>query len=700
MKTKFYFPILLAIFFNYSYKIAAQTPYIVKDVNPGIQNGFSSGFIPFLYNGIFLFEGKTDNEGLELWRTDGTSAGTYMVKDINPGTSDSHPISFTIFNGIVYFSADGGGTGHELWRTDGTAAGTYLVKEFWPGTGEGLPNFFISWEHNNYFYFKAKGTAYTDDEIWKSDGTSAGTTILKDINPGTNGCGSYSFQEFNNELYFTADNGTIGKELWKTDGTTTGTVLVKDVNPGAGDGFGNFFGIFWQQNGFFYFTATALGGNDYELWKSDGTTTGTSQLKDINPGIGGSFPSGFILINNERFFRADDGTHGYELWKTDGTTAGTVLFKEFNVGSGDGLSGFGKYWEKNGFIYFVATSTGNDYEMWKTDGTLIGTTILKDINPGAAGSYPNGAVIFNNELFFSAENATSGRELWKTDGTTTGTVMVKDIYPGSSSGFNNFVYKVWEKNGFFYFVAVSTSVDDTEIWKTDGTTTGTTMVKNINPTWGSDPMNFFEFNNELVFRANDGMHGKELWKTDGTNAGTIMIKDVFAGIDDADPVKIAVYNGYFYFTAQSVVTGNKEIWKSDATASGTNMVMDIYPGITGSDPSYFYTLNNTYLLFNAITPTAGKELWAFNMPGIGLGEAENIPAISLNIFPNPASDYLTVTTSEKELHINLFDITGKLIKQFTTSGNSRLDVSDCIAGMYFLSCSNGTSVINKKIIIE
>ena len=278
--------------------------------------------------------------------------------------------------------------------------------------------------------------------------------------------------------------------------------------------------------------------------------------------------------------------------------------------------------------------------------------------------------------------------------------MVKDISPGASGSFSIFVYKVWEKNGYFFFVAASTNVDDEEVWKTDGTTSGTTLVKDINTSWGSDPYNFFEFNNELIFTADDGAHGDELWKTDGTTPGTVMIKDVFTGVDHADPVKIFTYNGYFYFVAQSVASGNEEIWKSDGTTSGTNLVMDIYPGGTGSNPSFFNTLNNTYLLFNATTPTAGKELWAFNLPGISLDIPVNASTISLSVFPNPATDYLTILTSEKEMQIKLFDITGKLIKEFTYSGNAILDVSDCNPGMYFLQCSNGSSVINKKIMIE
>src|SRR5205807_5582603 len=79
-------------------------------------------------------------------------------------------------------------------------------------------------------------------ELWKSDGTAAGTALVKDINPGS----AYGFPASSSPnnltavggtLFFSANDGTNGKELWKSDGTAAGTVLVKDINPGIADSY-------------------------------------------------------------------------------------------------------------------------------------------------------------------------------------------------------------------------------------------------------------------------------------------------------------------------------------------------------------------------------------------------------------------------------------------------------------------------------
>ena len=130
------------------------------------------------------------------------------------------------------------------------------------------------------------------------------------------------------------------------------------------------------------------------------------------------------------YFAATTSSSGTELWKSDGTVSGTVMVKD--IVSGTGSSSPFYFRAVGNIVYFRACDT-NGCELWKSDGTFLGTVMVKDINSGSVGSNPNSLTAVGNTLFFLADDGTNGRELWKSDGTASGTVMVKDINSGSSS---------------------------------------------------------------------------------------------------------------------------------------------------------------------------------------------------------------------------------------------------------------------------
>ena len=153
--------------------------------------------------------------------------------------------------------------------------------------------------------------------------------ILNDINPGATQSTGGTFAGFENvggTAYFAANDGIHGNELWKTDGTEAGTVMVKDIRAGD-DSTNSYPREFINVDGTLFFSAfDGLTGR--ELWKSDGTAAGTVRVKDIRVGGGDSSPQQMSNFNGTLYFSADDGTHGLELWKSDGTEAGTVLVKD------------------------------------------------------------------------------------------------------------------------------------------------------------------------------------------------------------------------------------------------------------------------------------------------------------------------------------------------------------------------------------
>ena len=125
--------------------------------------------------------------------------------------------------------------------------------------------------------------------------------MVKDINGGSGSGNPICLTAIGNTLYFNADDGTNGKELWKSDGTTSGTVMVKDIDSGSSSGNPTSSGPTMTVLGStLYFTAND-GTNGYELWKSDGTTSGTVMVKDINAS-GDSYPYSHTSIGNTLYF--------------------------------------------------------------------------------------------------------------------------------------------------------------------------------------------------------------------------------------------------------------------------------------------------------------------------------------------------------------------------------------------------------------
>ena len=429
-----------------------------------------------------------------------------MVKDLHSGSQGSQIRDLTVMGNTLYFVGDDNGqNGVELFKTDGTASGTVVVKNIRPGGNSGNPQHLT--RIGNTIYFSANDG--TDGiELWKSDGTESGTVMVKDIASGSPSSTPSDLIAVGNTLFFRANDGSNGQELWKSDGTESGTVMVKDIVFGSSSSKPSDFTV--VGNTLFFEAETSYG---WELHKSDGTATGTVMVKDINSGTSDSNPTHLTAVGNTLYFRADDGTNGMELWKSDGTESGTVLVKDIRTGSmpssPNSLTAIGNT------LYFSAMTSTYGTELWKSDGTESGTEIVKDIRSGNAGSSPSWLGAVGNTLFFNAHDGSSGYELWKSDGTESGTVLVKDINPTSTNSGNSNPQQTTDICGTLYFSATD-GTNGTELWKSDGTTSGTTMVQDIgntNSVSGGAPTNILNttIDNHIFFTATDGTHGKELW---------------------------------------------------------------------------------------------------------------------------------------------------------------------------------------------
>ncbi|MBA4851412.1 ELWxxDGT repeat protein [Emticicia sp. BO119] len=293
---------------------------MVKDINAGINSALPKNFT--IFNNLLYFAASDGSNGNELWVTDGTAANTIMVKDIYSGSTSSDPYGLTVYNNKLYFGARDATNGIELWRTDGTGAGTTLVYNISSSVLRPNSNPYGFTEMNGTLYFAADdGTlaqsfvgAFT---LWKTDGTT--TQKVKNINPTTDAA-PFGFTVFNNKLYFTALDGTTGYEMWQSDGTAAGTTLVQDMLPGSGGGAPFGFQVF--NNQMYLFGGDNTSG--YEP-RSMNTSNTISLIQDLVPGLAGSVTQSYVIMGNNLYFWAMGTNNSTALYKIAGSPCPSAL---------------------------------------------------------------------------------------------------------------------------------------------------------------------------------------------------------------------------------------------------------------------------------------------------------------------------------------------------------------------------------------
>ncbi len=589
---------------------------MVKDIFVGDLSGLENSFFVTINNQLYF----TANDGIngnELWTSDGTESGTFLIKDIN-AAGNSNIGKLKVLNNIIYFSANDDVNGQELWISDGTTGGTTLLKDIYSGIGSSFPiDFFVF--NNSIFFICDNGI--NGIELWKTDGTNSGTVLLKDINPNSYiGINSgNNFIVFNNNFYFFANNGSTGYELWKSDGTSLGTQLLKDIYTGSNSSSYTLKGS--ATNSYFVFSAsTSISEN--ELWKSDGTSSGTVLLKDVYI----AYDVNFVTFNNCVYFTADDNVNGVELWITNGTAAGTQIVKDINVG--ENSSNISNLTSTSNFMIFAATDGSMNYNtLWKSDGTSNGTSEIKNINLSQSNNSELYFVELNNLIYFKCgNNSEHGIELWKTDGTFQNSSMVSEIFHKYSHSYGNPNFISF--NNKLIFVGTD-GIHNNEPFITDGTIQGTKMIKDINPNSSSinndydNIPSFTKAGNNVFFKATNGTNGYEIFKTDGTELGTSMVKDIAQGSSSSisDYTLFMEYNGIFYFRANDL-TG-EVLWRTDGTEAGTYILKNItlfgsnlYENHIYINNTKYHSVFNGFLYFTANDGT-GFSIWKTDGTEVG-----------------------------------------------------------------------------------
>ncbi len=633
---------------------------LVADLNPGQDD--SSPRDLTVIDGALWFRAWDGRRGCGVWRSDGSPAGTRLVAIVHgrffecaeDAREGGQPTGFAGIAGAVLFAARIGDGGSELWRTDGTEAGTEPLLDINPGDAPSMPRGLVT--HGGAVYFAAddgvRGT-----ELWRSDGTAAGTRLVRDIDPGApSGLQPASLADpyfFPVRLYvvsgglvFAAFDSTHGVELWRSDGSEAGTSMLLDSEPDSllnglrfmGRIVPPFVALDAGSVAFFSVTATEAPAR-LLVWRSDGTALGTTAMAAVDymsPGYIGSPPGDAARLGTGLVFRvAEQGATS--LWRVDGAGGEPqrVTVPTLRVGA---MTVLGQQ-----VLFFASTGTSR-CGLWRSDGTQAGTILLRDVAP-TRGECPEDfdielpghrTAVVDGRVLLAADEDEQGVELFASDGSVSGTGLLGDLNDTRlrTGGVGLELHGSLDDRLFFStFGGAASDLDTvgapTGLWATDGTQAGTVLLGEMTPWWGGAVGDYF------VLAGPDGV-GSAIWASDGTPAGTRVIASG-VGVSRAP---ITTSKGLF-LQVNSPSESERQLWRSDGTASGTKRVIG-FP-LEGYSTSFgAWAAFGRGLVF-IINNRDGGELW--HTDGT-IGGTDRI-----EVFPNAVADAMMEVDGTLFLHV-------------------------------------------------
>lgn len=563
-----------------------------------------------------IFVGHDEDHGRELWRTDGTTEGTMLVKDIAEGPDSSRITGLCLWRDELYFGADDGHCGKELWKTDGTADGTRLILDHFPGPSDGDPHYF--------------GPA----EEW---------------------------------LFYLSYDGSHGKELWRTGGDPENTVLVADLRAGP---IGS---EPWDLTAFkraLYFCASSAACGE-EIFISDGTPKGTLILKDIVTGEGNSGPDSLTVLGDHLYFTCDDGIHGEELWVTDGTPGGTRLAADIYPIRMNPSSLPGNLTAVGERVFFTVYHQITGEEVWVSDGTLDGTHLVRDIVPGAPGSSPADLTALGGQLFFTAQTGMYGRELWASDGTPEGTRLVEDIRKGAEGSHPHHLYA----DGESLFFAAAENTDGETLWRYSlgkGSLTKAQAPPRLSKSARMDGV-FRLFDEICAYFVDTG--GETCLCRVDTSKETLALfieEDVDPSVSDVsdignarmspaqlawfihppgprDTARTSSQVGELLLCVVHTPRYGAELFCATDNPPALHLVRDIFPGPGSSSPSCLCEAGGS-VYFSAEHPTEGRMLWKTDGTtggtGAVIGQADHVLSYMIPAYEIACLDNTLIVVSE------------------------------------------------------
>ncbi|MFN0031720.1 MAG: ELWxxDGT repeat protein [Flavobacteriales bacterium] len=561
----------------------------MKDVNNPPYNGYGPGE-RIEFNGVLYFSYTDIYHGRELWRSDGTDEGTYLLADINPEEASSNPREFVVFNNQLLFIVDMPVSGTEIWTTDGEFLTAHEEVEVAANTvyrelthlavlDETL---FITQEYDEIDPNHETG-------IYKYEAGDLQATFFYDFPDvgASYDTGNLAYV-VNGKLLIQHFDEFFNEEWWSTDGITM--TYLTEIQYGAG------YQQYLVHNDKLYFSKVVYDFSDviYELWVTDGTPLGTYAVYSISTLLALEYEWAFELtvLGDYVYFKGFAYDSGYELWRSDGTIAGTDLFADLSPDIEFGtypieLEAF------NGHVYFIQPLE-DGAAIWRTNGTLVGTQIWMTDLPNNGGTNYRDFQACGGHMYLQAYDQNAEDTFWRTDGSVGGTVMLDFpidlylaplfLYAGQCMFTENapselpHYYRIHESTGVitmveennyvglfdgsdahdfvktsnaFYFIGDHYDYED-EVWATDGTEAGTHLTKDI--VTGEDsslPKDLTASGDKVYFKATTYLHGEEMWRSDGSDAGTFRLTDINAGTASSNINNMAACNDFVYFTANN-----------------------------------------------------------------------------------------------------------------------------------------------------
>ncbi|QJE98774.1 ELWxxDGT repeat protein [Luteolibacter luteus] len=599
-----------------SLSFGENTPRLVRDVNlmpmkgGDIWNPFSHSPQKMVRVGDVIYFAASDIvHGRELWKTDGTEAGTVVVTDLRPGYWSSSPGNLTAFGDRLFFSADHDGlNGDSFWTSDGTPEGTVILEGFAGGAAAGDLSLFEGSGGKLFFRKLAVGSGGSAG-FFAWDGTAAGPVELNGP-PSARPFQSYDGKKLSfvpGTLMFAS-----GPDLWQSDGTVAGTVKVASLPGGQGS-----LELLEIAGDTLFLSRLPTGGVVREFWKH---VRGSNQLENVQAGGAGgltfdrSVSPVTCVADGKLFVVARQGTSPRKLWVSDGAAGGMRPVEDvrgMGYGNPEQLTAVGSQ------VYFVGADGTGGREVWKADGTTASASQVTDLWTAEAGE-PTELVALDGLLCFGMREAENLVSLWKTDGTTGGTTRLKLTWSDGPVPPRSFMHL----NSQLIFVG-SAEEGSQELWTTDGSVEGTGIIKDVTPgnlsglpSLGSG--SFLAIGTTLYFGASDGLHVPDLWKSTGTQAGTRLASPTSGRGAYSPPDALTQVGKTIYFTTSSVSSSGwgQMLWKANQRSGRATKVREqfIKGDITSGVRSMLPLKKKLLMVVSGFDGEA--KLWTTNgMPG-------------------------------------------------------------------------------------